>query len=216
MDPLRFAIAAIPLAVYFLVIAVLNLRQRPFVTTGSRDLATLAIGVLGLMIIGPFELFLPEAAAIRFGSLVWIVLLVFYGLCVSMMVLLMRPRLVVYNSTIEQLRPIISEIAHTMDQKSRWTGDSLVIPSRKIHFHLESVDWMSNVQIISTGNRQSYEGWRELERRLVETMQPMRIRPNVLGIAFAAIAAVLLLAAIIWVAIDRTAVAEALNEILRR
>lgn len=216
MDPLRFAIAAVPLAVYFLVIALLNLRQRPFVTTGSRDLATLAIGILGLMIIGPFELFLPEAAALRFGPLVWVVLLVFYGLCVSMVVLLMRPRLVVYNSTIEQLRPIISEIAHEMDQKSRWTGDSLVIPSRKIHFHLEAVDWLSNVQIISTGNRQSYEGWRELERRLLESVQATRIRPNVIGIGFAALAATLLLAAIIWVAIDRQGVAQALNEILRR
>ncbi|MFM7929359.1 MAG: hypothetical protein ACKO9Q_16760, partial [Pirellula sp.] len=96
-------------------------------------MATLAVGILGLMVIGPFELFLPEAAAIRFGPLVWIVLLIFYGLCVSMVVLLMRPRLVIYNSTVEQLRPIISEISQSMDQKSRWTGDSLVIPSRKIH-----------------------------------------------------------------------------------
>ncbi len=216
MDPLRFAVAVIPLAVYFLVIALLNLRPRPFVTTGSRDLATLAVGILGLMIIGPFELFLPEAAALRFGPLVWVVLLVFYGLCVSMVVLLMRPRLVVYNATIEQLRPVISEIAHQMDQKSRWTGDSLVIPSRKIHFHLEAVDWMSNVQIISTGNRQSYEGWRELERRLGEAVQTTRLRPNVVGIALAALAGALLLSAMVWMIVDRGAVAEALNEILRR
>jgi hypothetical protein len=216
MDPLRFAIAAIPLAVYLLVIALLNLRQRPFVTTGSRDLATLAVGILGLMVIGPFELFLPEAAAIRFGPLVWIVLLVFYGLCVSMVVLLMRPRLVIYNSTIEQLRPIISEISQSMDQKSRWTGDSLVIPSRRIHFHLESVEWMNNVQIISSGTKQSYEGWRELEKRLSDSVQTVKLRPNVFGVAFATAGAILMLAAIVWLIVDRQSATVALDEILRR
>ncbi len=215
MDPLRFAIAAIPLAVYLLVIAVLNLRQRPFVTTGSRDLATLAVGILGLMVVGPFELFLPEAAAIRFGPLVWIVLLVFYALCVSMVVLLMRPRLVIYNSTIEQLRPIISEISQSMDQKSRWTGDSLVIPSRKIHFHLESVEWMNNVQIISSGTKQSYEvgGAGEEAERLgaSDPNSPERARDGV-----CCSRSDLDAGAVAWMIADRQSVATALDEILRR
>lgn len=215
MDPLRFAIAAIPLAVYLLLMALLNLRQKPFVTTGARDSAALGIGILGLMIVGPIDLFLPEAAAIRFGPYVWILLLVFYGLCVSMVVLLMRPRIVVYNSTIEQLRPIMTEIAHAMDQKSRWTSDSMVIPSRKVHFHLESVEWLHHVQILSTGNRQSYEGWREVERRLTAAVKSTRIRPNIIGLLFAAIALVLMVSSVTLIVLDRPAVAQALNEMLR-
>ena len=68
MDPLHFSVAAIPLAVYLLLIGILNLRKKPFVTTGARDSAALAIGIAGLMIIGPMKLFFPEGAGSRFGT----------------------------------------------------------------------------------------------------------------------------------------------------
>ena len=216
MDPLRFTVAAVPMAVYLLVLALLNLRQQPFVTTGARDSAALGIGLMGLIAVGPMELFFPEAAAIRFGPYVWVLLIIFYGLCISLVVLLMRPRIVIYNTTIDQLRPIITQIANSMDQKSRWTSDSMVIPSRKVHFHLESVEWLHNVQIIATGNKQSFDGWRELELRLTESVQSTRIRPNVIGVGLAAIALALVVASAFWMLYDKPAVAQALHEMLRR
>ena len=48
MDPLHFCIAVAPFAVYLLLFGYLNLRGRPFVTTGARDSAALAIGIIGL------------------------------------------------------------------------------------------------------------------------------------------------------------------------
>ncbi len=184
MDPLRFSIAIIPLAVYLAILGMINLRSRPFVTTGARDVGAVGIGILGLMIVGPLELFMPEAVAIRFGPYVWLFLLAFYGLCVSLIVLLLRPRLVVYNSTVEQIRPLLTDIGKKLDQKSRWTGDSMIIPQARVHFHVEGVEWLRNVQITATGNRQSYEGWRELEKRLRVATADCRGRPNFLGIGF--------------------------------
>lgn len=216
MDPLRFTIVVLPFAVYLLMLAMLNLRQRPFITTGSRDTAALGIGLVGLMIIGPMALFFPEAAAIRFGAFVWIVLLVFYGLCVSLIVLLMRPRIVVYNVTLEQLRPLITEIANRLDSKSRWTADSMIIPNRQVHFHLESTDWMNNVQIIATGNRQSYDGWRELEVNLKQATATVRVQPNVMGLAFVTLAFVMVGVALGWMYWDQPGVQIALDEILKR
>ena len=105
MDPLHFCIAIAPLSVYFLMLGILNLYGRPFVTTGARDAAALGIGISGLVIAGPMELFFPEAAASQYGSFVWILLISFYGLCVSLIVLLMRSRIVIYNTSLEQLRP---------------------------------------------------------------------------------------------------------------
>ena len=69
MDSLHFCIAVVPLAVYLLMMGLLNLRRRPFVTTGARDAATLGIGVIGFVIAGPMELFFPEGAASQFGAL---------------------------------------------------------------------------------------------------------------------------------------------------
>jgi hypothetical protein len=184
MDPLRFSIAVIPIAVYLAVLGLINLRRRPFVTTGARDIGAVGIGILGLMIAGPLDLFLPEAVAIRFGPYVWLFLLVFYGLCISLIVLLLRPRIVVYNATIEQIRPLITDIAKSFDQKSRWTGDSMIIPNRRVHFHVEAVDWLRNVQIVATGNDQSYDGWRAVEKKLREATQDSRVPPNFWGTGF--------------------------------
>ena len=47
MDPLHFCIAMVPLAVYLLMLGLLNLRRTPFVTSGARDAAAVGIGYLG-------------------------------------------------------------------------------------------------------------------------------------------------------------------------
>lgn len=215
MDPLRFAIAAIPLATWLALIGWINLRRRPFVTTGARDMAALAIGLSGLVIVGPMELFFPEGAAVRFGAFVWLLLLIFYGLCVSLVVLLMRPRIVIYNTSIDRLRPALTEIANRMDQKSRWTGDSMIVPNRKIHFCLESVEWMSNVQLLAVGTKQAYEGWRELERGLKTTLGGYRTHPNPLGAVFVMIAGLLICGSLIWLQLEKDLVAQLVQEMLR-
>ena len=184
MDSLHFCIAVVPLAVYLLMMGLLNLRRRPFVTTGARDAATLGIGVIGFVIAGPMELFFPEGAASQFGAWVWLSLIVFYGLCVSLVVLLMKPRLVVYNVSLEEMRPILSKIAMELDPKSRWIGDALVIPRLKIHMHVEAVEWLRNVQMLAGGNQQSMEGWLRLERELKQHMSKVAVGPNIMGIPF--------------------------------
>ena len=68
MDPLHLSIALSPLAVYFVLLGIINLSARPQLTTGARDTAALAVGLSGLVVVGPMELFLPERAAAQFGG----------------------------------------------------------------------------------------------------------------------------------------------------
>ncbi len=215
MDPLHFCIAIAPLSVYFLMLGILNLYGRPFVTTGARDAAALGIGISGLVIAGPMELFFPEAAASQYGSFVWILLISFYGLCVSLIVLLMRSRIVIYNTSLEQLRPILNQVAMDLDSKSRWTGDSLLIPGLQVHLHLESVGWLRNVQLTSGGINQSFEGWRKLEIELGKALRQIRVGPNLFGLGLLAVAGVMALSAATWMISDPQSVAQSLQEILR-
>ena len=71
MDPLHFCIAIAPLAVYMLLLGVMNLRGRPVVTTGARDAAALAIGLLGFVIADPWNCFFlkvrPVGLVLGFG-----------------------------------------------------------------------------------------------------------------------------------------------------
>ena len=216
MDPLHFCIAVAPLSVYFLLLGLLNLYGRPFVTTGARDAAALGIGICGLVIAGPMELFFPEAAASQYGSFVWILLISFYGLCVSLVVLLMRSRIVVYNVSLEQLRPILNQVAMEIDRKSRWTGDSLLIPDLHVHLHLEAVDWLRNVQLTSGGMNQSFEGWRKLEIELKQALSPIRVGPNLFGVGMLVVAGVMAVCSAAWMVYDPNSVAQTFNDLMRR
>jgi len=192
------------------------LSAKPFVTTGARDAAALGIGVSGLVIAGPMELFFPEGAASQFGGFVWLMLIIFYGLCVSLIVLLMRARIVVYNLSCDQLLPSLKSVAHRLDREARWAGDSLLMPNLKVHLHVESIDWVRNIQLCAGGNQQSYEGWLTLEVELRKELNSLSVGPNLAGIGFLVLSGLLSLGAAIWMVSDQQAVAQAFIEMLRR
>lgn len=215
MDPLHFAIMAVPLAIYLLVVGLIGVSRNPFVTTGSRDVAALAIGMGGLAIAGPMELFFPESAAGRFGSYVWLLLIAFYGLCMSLAVLVMQHRIVVYNLSPDRLRPILAGTAMKLDKRARWTGDSLYLPSLEVHLNLQGSLWLSNSQLIAVGPKQSFESWRLIEKELRKELSSIRSESVVVGVFLIVSACIVALASTWWVIAQRDAVQEALVEMLR-
>lgn len=212
-DPLRLTIALIPLASYGLLIGLLNARRRPFLTTGGADLAALGAALSGLILVGPIELFRPEAASAEFGSYVWLFLLAFYWLCVWLAVLLAKPRLVVYNISIDELRPVLAETARTIDPQARWAGDNLALPTLGVQLHLESFDLMRNVSLVASGGTQNLAGWRLLAGELYQRLRPLRVasNPRALGILLAAL--ILLTASTLHMLSNPQHVAQAMQEI---
>lgn len=216
IDALHSCIALGPLAVYLLLVGIINLSKRPFLTTGARDVAAIGVAISGFIAAGPMELFLPEAAADRFGPWVWLLLLAFYGLCLTLLVLMMRPRLVIYNANPEQLRSILSEVVNELDSDARWAGDSLVLPQLGVQMHVEPFGAMRNAQLVAAGPRQSYTGWRRLELALVKTLKATKAARNPQGYVMIAIGA-LMIGMITYTTIsDSTTVVQGLNELLRR
>lgn len=184
MDPFRMCLAIGPLAMYGLVLGLLNLSRRPWLITGALDLAALAVALVGLVIVGPMELLLPDAAANHFGSYtyVWLLMLAFYGLSVSFFTLLTRPKLIVYNIALEELRSVLEELAPQMDPEFAWAGDNLVLPNFGVQLHLESFPIMRNVSVCSSGERQHYAGWRQLEIELSKALRSVRVATNPWGV----------------------------------
>ena len=216
IDALHLSIALGPLAVYFLLLAFVNLSNRPFLTTGARDVAALGMAVAGFMVAGPMELFLPEAASNRFGGYVWLLLLAFYGLCLTLIVLLMRPRIVIYNANPEQLRSILAEVVGQLDDEARWAGDSLVLPKLGVQLHVELFGAMRNVQLVSAGPRQSFAGWRRLEIALAQVLRETKATPNPHGFVMMAMGLVLIGIMTYRMVSDPTTVVQGLDEMLRR
>jgi uncharacterized membrane protein len=212
-DPLRLTIALVPLAAYCLLLGILNARRKAFITSGGADLATLGVALSGMVFVGPIELFRPEAATAEFGSYVWIFLLLLYWLCIWLAVLLGRPRLVVYNISIEELRPLLSEVARSLDPQARWAGDSLSLPTVDVQLHLETFEIMRHVSLVASGAKQNLTTWRQLGTLLSEKLEvlPVDSNPRWLGIVLFAI--VLLLVGFTHMLNYPQQIAQAMQEI---
>ena len=215
MDPLHFSIALGPLAVYLLLLGVLHLSRHPFLTTGARDAAALGVAISGFVIAGPMELFLPHAAATRFGPYVWVLLIAFYFLCLTLFVLLMRPRLVIYHVTAEQLRSLLATVAVDLDKEARWAGDSLSLPQLGVQLHLEPGGTLRCIQLVSAGPRQNYAGWRRLELSLGLAVRRLRVGRNPFGLSFALLGIALLILITVRVVSDPLNLQQALSNMFR-
>ncbi len=213
-DPLRLAIAFVPLASYCFLIGLLNARRRPFLTTGGADLAALGAALSGLVLVGPIELFRPEAASAEYGGYVWVFLLGFYWLSIWLTVLLAKPRLVVYNISEEELRPVLAEAARAIDPQARWAGESLSLPTRGVQLHLQSFDLMRHVSLISSGSKQSLAGWQQLTSQLYQQLQPLRVAPNPRALGIVLFALILLATSTAHMLVYPERLAQAMQEIL--
>lgn len=216
MDPVSLTIALVPLAIYLLLLGALNLGRRPHVIPGGLDVATLAAGLLGLVIVGPMNLFLPDPSGEKFGQFVWPLLVVFYALCVTLYVLLARPRLIVFNVPFETLRDVLLQIAVKLDSGAKVAGDAVHLPSLGVQFHLDSVPTMRSATLKATGDRQSHSGWSRLQRELESALKGVEVSPNPRGFSFVAIALVLLGWPLLQLAqMPSNLISQRLNDILR-
>jgi hypothetical protein len=215
-DPLHTCIAFGPLAMYLIVLGSINLSPRPTVTSGTRDLVALGLAILGFVVVGPLELFLPEAAVTLYGGWVWGMLVASYLLLVVLVALTVRPRLVVYNTTTEQLYPVLEEVLARHDKQFRWVGTNVVSQELGLQFHVEVYAPLKNVQLVATGGQQSLDGWHKLEVDLRRAMRGAAGTPNPWGASLISFG-VLMAAMITWLlADDPSGVQQALADMLRR
>jgi len=215
IDPFRLCLALGPVAIYALLLGSINVLRRPFVVSGARDAAALGLAVSGLVVVGPIELFVPVAATISFGPYVWVFLISLYALCLVLVVLVSRPRLVIYNISTDQLRPVLADVASELDSEPRWAGDSLVLPNLGVRLHIEEFAAMRNVSLIATGPKQNQLGWRRLELALAGALSRLEVPRNPRAISLIGAGLLLGLALVAVVARDPQAAFRSLSEMLQ-
>jgi hypothetical protein len=219
MDPFRLSLALGPLAIYLMVIGAVNMFRRPFVVSGGRDTAALGLAISGLVIVGPAELFFPVRASLRFEPLpwmVWVLLVALYALSVVLVVLLLRPRLVIYNVSRDELRPILADLVAELDPEARWAGDSLALPNLGIQLYVDGLTAMRNVSLSAVGGNQSHQGWRRLEAALAAALSRLEVPRNPYALSLFSAGALLALLVVLTMAYDPQAAAQSLLDMLRR
>lgn len=215
MEGFYLALAVGPLALYLVLIGTIRLRPHPFVTSGAKDTATLAIGLLGLVMIGPMELFFPQQAAVSLGIGVWGILILFYMLCCALWILTSRRRLIIYGLSEPKLRETLLEVAQTHDSQASWTGDVLQLPHKGINLCLEMSGNRTVAQLVAAGERQDWRAWFELERAIAQGVRKLPAEDRTSGWMLLA-TGTLILAAAGWSLLhDLPSSIQAMKEMLR-
>lgn len=213
IEPLRFAIAVVPIGAYLILLGLVNLRRRPVVVTGAGDLAAMGIALTGVAFVGPIALFRPEAATAELGNFVWLFLLAFYWLWVALVVMLCRPRLVIYNVTPEELRPVLSDVMRQLDAAARWAGDNVALPGLGVQVHLDGFAWMRNTSLVASGGRQDLSGWRRFGRGVERAMRSAAVGRNPRGWLLVAAGALLVAVAVVRMVAEPASVGEAWRQV---
>jgi hypothetical protein len=215
VDPFRLCIALGPVAIYVLLLGTINLSRRPFLVTGMRDSGTLGLALSGLLIVGPIELFFPSALAARFGPYSWVMMAGMYVACLVPVLLLVRPRLVIYNISTDRLRPILAELVPQLDPDARWAGDSLALPRLGVQLHVDATSSMRNVSLSALGADQNQSGWRMLEHRLRDALSDAKFERNPRGISLIVFGLLILWVLCREIAIDPEMAYQALFKVFR-
>lgn len=196
------SIAMLPLGGYLLLIGWFHLRRRPVLLPGAVDLALLAAGVSGLVLVGPLALVQPAVGTSPWAAAM---LVLVGGLIVGVAILVMRPRLVIYNATIDRLRPVVVEVVSGLDGSARWAGETVALPARGLQVSLDGRGVTRCVSLVATGTRTSNEAWSEFARRIRRGVRPVRVRRNPWGLVAVMLGLAIVIGGVTWSVIPRWA-----------
>jgi len=188
--------ALVPPGLYLVAIAARHLRRRPTAVSGAADVAWLAAALAGLVLVGPMELLQPVGVR---GVWRTVLPLLLVALAAALALLAGRPRLVVYNVSPEQLRPIVAQVAAALDTGARWAGETVALPARDIQVNIDARGGMRSVSLVAVGTTSSPESWADFTRRVRSAIRRVRTRATAWAWVFAALGAAFLAAAA-WLA----------------
>lgn len=155
-----------PLAFYLIWLGLVNLSLRPRVLSGVADSAALCLGISGLVIVGPLQILLPQNAMIRFGDHVWYPSLLLYLFGATWLLLLSRPRLIIYNIR----NDVIYELLENIFTRNRWAvnrrGNILHVSEVGLEVEIVSFAKLKNVTLRPIRAEAPYAGWRALRKEL--------------------------------------------------
>lgn len=173
--------ALIPFAAYMAAIGWLHSRRRPVALSGPFDAVLLAAGLSGLVVIGPLAVVQPALGTSPWAAAM---LLLVFAIVVACGILAARPRLVVYNVSLDQIRPLVAEVVASIDQAARWAGETVALPGRELQVHMDGRGIARTVSLVAVGSRTSAESWAEFSRRMRRAVRGQPVRSSPWAMAF--------------------------------
>lgn len=197
LDSIPLWASLVPLAVYLMAIGAAHALRRPVAVSGAWDGLLLGVGVSGLVLVGPVALLAPAVGGSGWNA---VLLLLLAGLFAALGMLVSRPRLVIYNITVDQLRPLVAAVVAGLDPSARWAGATAALPARRFEVRIDGHGATRSVTLVSAGDRPGGEGWSEFCLRLRRRLRGLRVRSSGWAPAFFTLGGVLLAISLWWAA----------------
>lgn len=174
-------LALVPVAIYLIVLGAMNLARRPVMMTGMQDRVLLGLATIGLIVVGPVELFLPVPIYVAYGPAIWLIAIVLLSLVIGLFILMAPPKLVIFNLSGYEVRSVVSETAVGLDPESRWAGDCLHMPNLRVQLLIHVSPGWRNATLTAVGNNQDIQGWHRFGQALAKRLAAMEVKPNLRG-----------------------------------
>jgi hypothetical protein len=170
LDCLRIALALLPLGIYFVLVAWLLARREPTLLNSTQDTLLLGMGCVGLAVIGPMELFFPNAAYSVLGEWTWCFLLGLYFFIVLFVSLNRKPNWTLYGMDLDSSRALLNQAMDAEGIEYEWMDRVLRVPSLGMLAMLEPANATGNVTYLSaSGWKQDILGWHRLEKLVLQS-----------------------------------------------
>lgn len=168
--PFLVVLAMGPLAVYLLALAIIHLSGKTFVITGERDWFALALALIGVVFVGPVELFFPGNGMVRFGWGVWFALLGLYGLPVLLIALHMRPQWVIYGADVNHICTALLQAAQEQDEGAVAHQEFVDLPTWGLRLKVDGTIGSASGRITAISNQVPLKQWRQLKIDLTKSL----------------------------------------------
>ncbi len=199
IPPFTLLLALLPLIGYLILIGGIRASGRAMITTGARDVAALGIAISGLVAVGPAELFFPTPAASMFGPWVWFAIATFYSLCLTLIAITSRPKLVIYGRSPEQVFEPLLQAARRLDpaavgDATRW---QVTLPTIQVQLRVDGHPGADSAQILAFEPNLTPRFWHQLQGHLREAVPRQSVPRNFAGFSML-LAAACLIGLLLW------------------
>ena len=175
-DFLPFWIAFVPLAIYVAFWALIHLRRRPTILSGTVDAFFLGFGLSGFFLVGIGPAFIPIPSLMNGenGWISWSLLVVLFILCCFEIATCFPPKVVIYHFNPNRVRELIEErILHdpTFSKDASVTEDFFFLPELKITARLVRFPTLRNSTIALIDKKADPKDVKRFFRRLKEVLR---------------------------------------------
>ena len=129
--------------------------------------------------------------------------------------MVMKPRIVVYNMSADEIRPIVGSVVSELDTEARWAGDSVCLPNLRIQLYLQTHPAMRNVQLVATNGEQNLTSWKRLESQLHGAMNNVSVTMNPRAVLFFIAASIMVAVIGVSLLAGREVIAERMEDFFR-